>query len=144
MYRVEKGYLLASLLKAKKRYLNEEYVTALELQQFRIKLYQKAGEFNIPICCTEQDDLYLYFQYNERLSCYTIKNSIGLDYVLTRFEGYLPFDVLKLLYADEFMIDLLLEVEQQEIASQEKSIEKKKLQLKQLELESLKNKGRSK
>lgn len=67
-----------------------------------------------------------------------------MDDILARFEGYLPFDVLKLLYTDEFMIDLLLEVEQQEIASQEKSLEKKKLLLKQLELEELKNKSRSK
>ncbi len=144
MYKIEKGYLLASLLKTKKRYLNEEYVTVTELQQFSRKLYQKAGELNIPILCIEQYDLYLYFQYNEKLCCYTLKDGIGLDDILARFEGYLPFDVLKLLYTDEFMIDLLLEVEQQEIASQEKSLEKKKLLLKQLELEELKNKGRSK
>ena len=36
MYKIEKGYLLASLLKTKKRYLNEEYVTVTELQQFGI------------------------------------------------------------------------------------------------------------
>ena len=143
MYKVEKGYLLASLFKAKKRYLQENYVTISELQYFTRKLYQKAGEYNIPILCIEQDDLYLFFEYHGEIGCFTLKKGIGLEQILARFEAYLPFDVLKLLYTDEFMFDLLFQVEQLELATEETRLEKKKLQLKQLELENLKGKEKT-
>lgn len=111
MYRVEEGYLLASLLKAKKRYFNENYVAASELWHFERELYQKSSELDIPIVCVSQHDLKDYFSYHGTIACYIIKDGLQLSDVLARFEGYLPIDVLKLLYVDEFMIDLLLKVE---------------------------------
>lgn len=74
MYRVEEGYLLASLLKAKVKYFHEEFVTVLELRRFEQELYQKSTELDIPIVCVSQDDLDDYFSYNGSNACYTIKD----------------------------------------------------------------------
>ncbi len=141
MYRVEEGYLLASLLKAKVKYFHEEFVTVLELRRFEQELYQKSTELDIPIVCVSQDDLADYFSYNGSNNCYTIKEGLQLSDILGRFEGYLPVDVLKLLYVDEFMLEMFIKLEEEEIKMQEKALEKKKLLLKRLELKSLENKN---
>lgn len=39
MYRVEEGYLLASLLKAKVKYFHEEFVTVSEFRQFERSVF---------------------------------------------------------------------------------------------------------
>ena len=138
MYRVEQGYLLASLLKAKINYFHEEFVTVHELRQFERELYQKSSELDIPIVCVSQYDLNNYFSYNGQNACYTIKEGLQLSDILGRFEGYLSIDVLKLLYTDEFMLEILIKVEKEEVKEQEKALEKKKLMLKQLELKNIK------
>ena len=115
MYRVEQGYLLASLLKAKINYFHEEFVTVHELRQFERELYQKSSELDIPIVCVSQYDLNNYFSYNGQNACYTIKEGLQLSDILGRFEGYLPIDVLKLLYTDEFMLEILIKVEKEEV-----------------------------
>ena len=143
MYRVEQGYLLASLLKAKINYFHEEFVTVHELRQFERELYQKSSELDIPIVCVSQGDLKDYFSYNESNACYTIKKGLQLSDVLERFEGYLPIDVLKLLYSDEFMLEMFMKVEVSEIIEQEREIKKKKLVLQQLELKNIKFKEKS-
>ena len=45
---------------------------------------------------------------------------------------------MKLLYTDEFMLEILIKVEKEEVKEQEKALEKKKLMLKQLELKNIK------
>ena len=51
MYRLEEGYLLASLLKMKIKYFREYFVTNSELRRFEQELYQKSNELDIPIVC---------------------------------------------------------------------------------------------
>lgn len=138
MYRVEEGYLLASLLKTKIKYFHEEFVTVHELRQFERELYQKSNELDIPIVCVSQYDLNNYFIYNGSNGCYTMKEGLHLSDILGRFEGYLPIDVLKLLYSDDFILDMFVKVEEEELKMQERALEKKKLMLKQIELQNIK------
>ena len=118
MYRVEEGYLLASLLKTKMKYFHEEFVTVHELRQFERELY--------PIVCVLQYDLNNYFSYNGSNGSYTIKEGLHLSNILGRFEGYLPIDVLKLLYSDELVLDMFIKVEGEELKTQ-KNIRKEKI-----------------
>lgn len=143
MYRVEEGFLLASLLKAKVKYFYEEFVTISELRHFERELYQKSGELGISLVCVSQYDLQDYFSYHGSNACYTIKEGVQLSNILRRFEGYLPVDVLKLLYSDEFMLELFIRVEQEEIREQKRTLEKKELLLKQLELRDREDKEKS-
>lgn len=134
MYKVDDGCLLASLLKIKKKYFHEEYVTISELRQFEKVFYQKAKELDILIVCVSQNDLLDYFSYSESNGCYTIKEGLDLAHILNRFEGHLPFDILKLLYSDDFVLDLFIQVEYEELKEQAKNLERRSLILKQLEL----------
>lgn len=143
MYRLEEGYLLASLLKMKIKYFHEYFVTNSELRRFEQELYQKSNELDIPIVCVSQDDLDDYFTYQGSHGCYVMKEGIGLADILRRFEVYLPIDVLKLLYSDEFMLELFIRVEQEEIREQKRTLEKKELLLKQLELRNREDKEKS-
>ena len=143
MYRVGEGYLLASLFKVKKNYFHEEFVTRMELEYFKKALYQKADELSISLVCVFQDDLFDYFDYQGSMTCYTIKEGFQLSDILTRFEGYLSIDVLKLLYSDDFMLDMFVQVEGEELKMQERALEKKKLLLQQLELKSLKSREKT-
>mgnify|MGYP005809224667 CR=1 FL=1 len=138
MYKVEEGYLLASLLKVKSKYFHEEIVGLSELRQFERELYQKSSELDIPIVCVSQYDLNDYFIYQGSNNCYAVKEGMQLSEVLGRFEGYLPLDVLKLLYSDDLILDMFVKVERKELKMQERELEKKKLLLKQLELRSIK------
>lgn len=119
-------------------------MTALELRQFKQELYQKSSELNISLVCVSQNDLADYFRYNGSNACYTIKEGLQLSDILGRFEGYLPIDVLKLLYIDEFMLEVIIKVEQKALKEQERTLEKKKLILKQLELKNVQNKEKYK
>lgn len=139
MYRLEEGYLLASLLKMKIKYFREYFVTNSELRRFEQELYQKSNELDIPIVCVSQDDLDDYFTYQGSHGCYVMKEGLHLSDILGRFEGYLPIDVLKLLYSDDFILDMFVKVEEEELKMQERALEKKKLLLQQLELKSLKS-----
>lgn len=139
MYRLEEGYLLASLLKMKIKYFHEYFVTNSELRRFEQELYQKSNELDIPIVCVSQDDLDDYFTYQGSHGCYVMKEGLHLSDILGRFEGYLPIDVLKLLYSDDFILDMFVKVEEEELKMQERALEKKKLLLQQLELKSLKS-----
>ena len=143
MYRVEEGYLLASLLKMKIKYFHEYFVTNSELRRFEQELYQKEKELDISLVCVSQDDLDDYFTYQGSHGCYVMKEGLHLSDILRRFEGYLPFDVLKLLYSDDFVLNLFVQVEQEELKIQERALEKKKLLLQQLELNSLKSKEKT-
>ena len=143
MYRVGVGYLLASLLKMKIKYFHEYFVTISELRQFEQELYQKSNELDIPIVCVPQDDLNDYFTYQGSHGCYVMKEGIGLADILRRFEGYLPVEVLQLLYTDEFMLEMFIKVEEQELKADEGTLEKKNLLLQQLELNSLKSKEKT-
>ena len=139
MYRLEEGYLLASLLKMKIKYFREYFVTNSELRRFEQELYQKSNELDIPIVCVSQDDLDDYFTYQGSHGCYVMKEGLHLSDILGRFEGYLPIDVLKLLYSDDFILDMFVKVEEEELKMQERALEKKKLLLQQLELKILKS-----
>ena len=143
MYRVGVGYLLASLLKMKIKYFHEYFVTISELRQFEQELYQKSNELDIPIVCVSQDDLDDYFTYQGSHGCYVMKEGIGLADILRRFEVYLPVEVLQLLYTDEFMLEMFIKVEEQELKADEGTLEKKNLLLQQLELNSLKSKEKT-
>lgn len=143
MYRVEEGYLLASLLKAKVKYFHEEFVTVSEFRQFERSLYKKANELGVSIVCVSQYDLKDYFSYHGSNACYTIKEGLQLSDILGRFEGYLPIDVLKLFYSDEFMLDMFIRVEQEEISEQKRTLEKKDLLLRRLELMNIGAKEKS-
>ena len=68
-----------------------------------------------------------------------MKEGLHLSDILGRFEGYLPIDVLKLLYSDDFILDMFVKVEEEELKMQERALEKKKLLLQQLELKILKS-----
>ena len=138
MYRLEEGYLLASLLKMKIKYFREYFVTNSELRRFEQELYQKSNELDIPIVCVSQDDLDDYFTYQGSHGCYVMKEGLHLSDILGRFEGYLPIDVLKLLYSDDFILDMFVKVEEEELKMQERALEKKKLMLKQIELQNIK------
>ena len=72
-----------------------------------------------------------------------MKEGIGLADILRRFEGYLPVEVLQLLYTDEFMLEMFIKVEEQELKADEGTLEKKNLLLQQLELNSLKSKEKT-
>lgn len=143
MYRVGVGYLLTSLLKMKIKYFHEYFVTNSELRRFEQELYQKEKELDISLVCVPQDDLDDYFTYQGSHGCYVMKEGIGLADILRRFEVYLPIDVLKLLYSDEFMLELFIRVEQEEIREQKRTLEKKELLLKQLELRNREDKEKS-
>ena len=67
-----------------------------------------------------------------------MKEGLHLSDILGRFEGYLPIDVLKLLYSDDFILDMFVKVEEEELKMQERALEKKKLMLKQIELQNIK------
>ncbi len=138
MYRVEEGYLLASLLKMKIKYFHEYFVTNSELRRFEQELYQKEKELDISLVCVSQDDLDDYFTYQGSHGCYVMKEGLHLSDILGRFEGYLPIDVLKLLYSDDFILDMFVKVEEEELKMQERALEKKKLMLKQIELQNIK------
>ena len=143
MYRLEEGYLLASLLKMKIKYFREYFVTNSELRRFEQELYQKEKELDISLVCVSQDDLDDYFTYQGSHGCYVMKEGIGLADILRRFEGYLPVEVLQLLYTDEFMLEMFIKVEEQELKVDEGTLEKKSLLLQQLELNSLKSKEKT-
>lgn len=138
MYRVGVGYLLASLLKMKIKYFHEYFVTNSELRRFEQELYQKEKELDISLVCVSQDDLDDYFTYQGSHGCYVMKEGLHLSDILGRFEGYLPIDVLKLLYSDDFILDMFVKVEEEELKMQERALEKKKLMLKQIELQNIK------
>ena len=143
MYRVGVGYLLTSLLKMKIKYFREYFVTNSELRRFEQELYQKEKELDISLVCVSQDDLDDYFTYQGSHGCYVMKEGIGLADILRRFEGYLPVEVLQLLYTDEFMLEMFIKVEEQELKADEGTLEKKNLLLQQLELNSLKSKEKT-
>lgn len=137
MYRVEEGYLLAYLFKEKVKYFHEEFVTRTEL----LILCQKINASDLPIVCVGQDDLEDYFTYHDNIGCYTIKKGLQLSDILSRFLGYMPIEVLKVLYANDWQI--FMDVEKMSLREQERELERKKLLLKQAELQQMKQSGKS-
>lgn len=139
MVRILEGYLIASLLLAKRNYLSEEYISVDELNKYRSLMYDKASSFGIDILFVVDEDQQKYFDYN--IGIYTLKEGLNLERVLGgKYEAYLPLEVLKLLYEDNIVKEMLIEVINESIKEEEKHLERKKLLIKKLELETL-NKG---
>lgn len=139
MYRkVENGYLLAKLLKMKKEYFYEDFVTASELHAFIESVCLKALELGLILDCIYDEEFYHCFDL--RVDVYTLKDHIDLGTVLSGYTQLQSLDIIKALNQLDFL-SVLIDIEKKEVIKQERALEKKKLLLKRLELKSLENKN---
>ena len=132
MYRkVENGYLLAKLLKMKKEYFYEDFVTASELHAFIESVCLKALELGLILDCIYDEEFYHCFDL--RVDVYTLKDHIDLGTVLSGYTQLQSLDIIKALNQLDFL-SVLIDIEKKEVIKQERALEKKEAIIKKIRI----------
>ena len=120
MYRkLENGYLLAKLLKIKKEYFSEDFVTTSELNAFIENVCLRALDLGLSLNCKYDDELYYYFDLHVN-DVYSLKDHVDLGTVLSRYTQMQSLDVIKALNQLDFL-SVLIDIAKKELIKKERA-----------------------
>lgn len=137
---ISKNYIVAAIMLAKKELeIKEEYVTLNEYQLFCKYLYNEFNEKNVDALILSdelnEDDFLLDYPHN----CISLnKNIFSLEQIKARYCGYLPIDVLFILFSENSknaLLQIIIDIKRNEIEMLKREI--KKLEMKKTQNMSL-------
>lgn len=113
---IEKSYIIASIIKTKKKYLDSSFVTYDELNYITMELQNKFNISKTNVIITEKINNYFY-NLGEVIS---LKPNISIEGIEVSF--YCPFtEVLSIVWDDGFICKQLIELRKYELEQLEKS-----------------------
>lgn len=106
-----KTYVIASLMKIKKKYFNESFVTFKELNIISNKIQTEFNEQNINAIITDNIDKEFY-----KLEEVIVLNNTSLEEIETASYYCSSDEVMSILWSENFICKQLIEIKQDEIA----------------------------
>ena len=105
---IEKSYMVASILKINRDYLHKNYVTKRQLNVLTWYIQKLFNEKNIDAIFVDYIDAGYFKDYGDIV---VLQDSYIYDFdgVLTRYQGFLPFEILSILWDEEFMLKIITE-----------------------------------
>lgn len=101
--RVEKSYLLASIMRAKFRYFKEDFVTKKEVNVLAQAMQNRFNRHNAGATIIDEVDQYYFKDMGDR---YILNkdNSVDIRDIEARYQAYLPIGLLKLVWEDRIIL----------------------------------------
>lgn len=110
---IEKSYVVASILSFKNKYMNKNFVTIDEVNYISDKLQKKINECNYNAVILDVIDREFFIVLD--IIKVNIFNGLSLTSVCNRYQGNLDFDLLLLIWNEEFILECLTELMTTEI-----------------------------
>ena len=110
---VDKTYVVASIMRVKRNFLNESFVTYKELEYVSSKLQNIFNKESISAIIVDKIDQG-YYKIGDVISL-NCDNGVCLDKIVDASFMALPCVVLNALYTDDYIYNLLINFRQEEI-----------------------------
>lgn len=111
---IDRGLIVASIMKTKYLYFNELFVTKKELLYIGDSLKEKISNSSIDICISNDINKY-YYKIDEVISLNKNKNINIFKLEKEYMDNYIPSDILDIICDNVYICDLLIKLKKEEI-----------------------------
>lgn len=106
---IEKSYVVAAILHTKNKKKRENHVTIEEVNGVANVLQKEYNKKDLNVCITDVIDEE-YFKREEDIIVINKDKGLSLESIRQRYQGYIPNNVLTVLWDEEIIIDAISKV----------------------------------